>query len=98
MAAADHHHVHASKVRRNTTMVAWLCYLVTIPFLILVEIGSTYNKPVLRQIYFFRLNVAHIIPISVSDHYLLNSVARSLGLHDFYQTGLFSFCDGYNSQ
>lgn len=29
---------------------------------------------------------------------LLNSVARSLGLHDFYQVGLWNFCEGYNDE
>lgn len=28
---------------------------------------------------------------------LVNSLARSLGLHDFYQVGMWNFCEGYNS-
>jgi hypothetical protein len=28
----------------------------------------------------------------------LNSVARSLGLHDFYSVGLWNFCEGYNDE
>jgi len=27
-----------------------------------------------------------------------NSLARSLGLHDFYQVGLWNFCEGYNNE
>ncbi len=28
----------------------------------------------------------------------MNSLARSLGLHDFYQVGLWNFCEGYNGE
>jgi len=28
----------------------------------------------------------------------VNSLARSLGLHDFYQVGLWTFCEGYNDE
>lgn len=88
MAAAPIH-------RRNTAIVALVFYLVTLPFLILVSIGNTHVNPVLNSIYFFKLDVAQIIPISVANSNLLNSVARSLGLHDFYSVGLWSFCEGY---
>lgn len=85
----------APKARRNTTIFAGLLYLVSLPFLLLVLLGNTHNTAVLRDLYFFRLNVAQIIPIAVSNANLLNSVARSLGLHDFYQFGLWNFCEGY---
>ncbi|KAM3439354.1 hypothetical protein NHJ13734_003740 [Beauveria thailandica] len=81
--------------RRNTTVVAALLYLITIPFLVLVLIGNTHINGVLNDIYFFKLDVSHIIPIAVDNSQLLNSVARSLGLHDFYSVGLWNFCEGY---
>ncbi|KAF4125735.1 SUR7/PalI family [Geosmithia morbida] len=81
--------------RRNTTYVAAAFYLLSLPFLILVSIGNTYVNGTLNSIYFFKLDVSQIIPISVSNSNLLNSVARSLGLHDFYSVGLWSFCEGY---
>ncbi|KEY70299.1 hypothetical protein S7711_06999 [Stachybotrys chartarum IBT 7711] len=84
--------------RRNITIVADVCYLITIPFLILVLIGNTYDRPVLRETYFFKLDVSQIIPISADNANLLNSVARSLGLHDFYQVGLWNYCEGYNDE
>lgn len=88
MAAAPTH-------RRNTTYVAAFFYLLTLPFLILVSVGNTHINSTLNSIYFFKLDVSQIIPISVSNSNLLNSVARSLGLHDFYTVGLWSFCEGY---
>jgi len=81
--------------RRNTTIVATIFYLITIPFLILVSIGNTHINSTLNDIYFFKLDVSQIIPISVANSQLLNSVARSLGLHDFYSVGLWNYCEGY---
>lgn len=81
--------------RRNTTIAAGICYLISLPFLILVCIGNTSINSTLNDIYFFKLDVSQIIPISVENSQLLNSVARSLGLHDFYQVGLWNFCEGY---
>ncbi|PHH90705.1 hypothetical protein CDD83_2892 [Cordyceps sp. RAO-2017] len=85
--------------RRNTTIAAAVCYFLTIPFLLLVLVGNTrQDNAVLTDIYFFKLDVSQIIPIAVSNSNLLNSVARSLGLHDFYQVGLWNFCEGYNNE
>ncbi|KAM0502613.1 hypothetical protein ACHAP8_003440 [Fusarium lateritium] len=84
--------------RRNTAIAASVFYFLTIPFLILVIIGNTHINSTLNDIYFFQLDVSQVIPISVENSRLLNSVARSLGLHDFYQVGLWNFCEGYNDE
>jgi hypothetical protein len=84
--------------RRNTAIAASIFYFLTIPFLILVIIGNTHINSTLNDIYFFQLDVSQVIPISVENSRLLNSVARSLGLHDFYQVGLWNFCEGYNDE
>ncbi|KAF4464407.1 SUR7 [Fusarium albosuccineum] len=81
--------------RRNTATAASIFYFLSIPFLILVIIGNTHINGTLNDIYFFQLDVSQVIPISVENSNLLNSVARSLGLHDFYQVGLWNFCEGY---
>ncbi|KAL6878796.1 SUR7/PalI family domain-containing protein [Trichoderma novae-zelandiae] len=88
----------AMAVRTWTAIIAGVCYLITIPFLILVLIGNTHINGFLDDIFFFKLDVSHIIPISVENSNLLNSVARSLGLHDFYQVGVWSYCEGYNDE
>lgn len=62
-------------------------------------IGNTNKKAVIRSTYFFKINLANIIPASTpSDTIFVNSLARSLGLHDFYQVGLWSFCEGYDNE
>ena len=86
--------------RRNATISATVLYGFAIIFLLLVIIGNVNatSSPVLGAIYFFKLDLSNIIPPSVSNAVLLNSVARSLGLHDFYQVGLWNFCEGYNDE
>ena len=78
---------------RTLTAIA---YLLSVLFLILVEIGNINNKPVIRDTYFLKIDLANIIPESVPNSVLINSIARTIGLHDFYQVGLWGFCEGYN--
>ena len=73
-------------------------YLVSTVFLILVEIGNISNKAVIRDTYFLKIGLANIIPESVPNAVFINSIARSIGLHDFYQVGLWNFCEGYNGE
>ncbi|KAI0009832.1 SUR7/PalI family-domain-containing protein [Xylariaceae sp. FL0662B] len=88
----------ATRRRRNAIIVSCFCYLVAIVFLILVEIGNTKGTRVLGDIYFFKLDLSDILPQTVPMTLSLqNSIARTLGLHDFYQVGLWNFCEGYNT-
>ena len=73
-----------------------LCHLLALVFLILVCIGNLNSRPVLRSTYFLKIDLSDIIPRSVPNAVLINSIARSIGLHDFYQVGLWNFCEGYN--
>ena len=89
---------------RKPSTVLWhrglrsLLYLLAWIFLLLVCIGNISNKPVLRETYFMKLDLTHIIPISVPNAVLINSIARTIGLHDFYQVGLWNFCEGYANE
>lgn len=91
-------------LRRNTRArsifagLASLLYLLSWIFLMLVELGQTKKGKVLGEIYFFRLSLADIIPTSIENAQLINSIARGIGLHDFYQPGLWNFCEGYNDE
>lgn len=75
-----------------------LIYLVAIVFLVLVEIGNISDQPVIRSTYFLKINLANVIPESVPNAVLINTIAQSLGLHDFYQVGLWNYCAGYLNQ
>src|SRR4051812_24430771 len=61
-------------------------------------IGNVNTKAVIRSTWFFELNLTNILPASAENIVLINSLARSLGLHDFYRVGLWNFCEGYNDQ
>lgn len=80
---------------RTITAVA---YLVSVVFLILVDIGNINNRGVIKDIYFLKIDLSNIIPETVPNAVLINSIARTIGLHDFYQVGLWGFCEGYNDQ
>lgn len=84
--------------RRNAVYVTSVCYFISVIFLILVIIGNTSDKVGIRDLFFFKIRLAHIIPVEAPNSRLLNSVARSLGLHDFYQVGLWNFCEGFDDE
>jgi len=86
----------ATRTRMILALFSASCLFVTVIFLILVEIGNTYNKRVLTDIYFLKLDLSNIVPASIPDSVLINSIAQTMGLHDFYQVGLWGFCEGYN--
>lgn len=88
----------STKSRRIVSYVAAFLLLLSIIFLIVVLLGNTRSSGELTTIYFFRLEVANIIPQSAPNAHLINSVARTLGLHDFYQVGLWNYCAGYNDE
>ncbi|KAG9239566.1 SUR7/PalI family-domain-containing protein [Amylocarpus encephaloides] len=89
----------ATRTRKNWILLSCFCFFVSVIFIILVEIGNLSNRPVLRSTYFFKLNLSNIIPVSTPDDIVfVNSLARSLGLHDFYQVGLWGVCEGYNNE
>ena len=87
----------ATRMRKRFALSASFAYTVSWVLLLLVLVGNTYPKPVLNSIYFFRLDLADIIPTSVPNASLINSIAQSIGLHDFYQVGLWNFCEGYQN-
>ncbi|KAF2720801.1 hypothetical protein K431DRAFT_225773 [Polychaeton citri CBS 116435] len=89
----------ATRTRFIWSLIASFFLVISLVFLILVEIGNTRtNNKTLNNIYFININVSDIVPVSVPNFNLINSIAQTLGLHDFYQVGLWNFCEGYNDQ
>lgn len=63
--------------------------------------AQTSVKPVLKSTWFIKVDLSNILVRSTtpgSEFPLLNSIARSLGLHDFYLVGLWNYCEGYNDE
>ncbi|KAF2742573.1 integral membrane protein [Sporormia fimetaria CBS 119925] len=81
--------------RKIFALLTSLFLLTTTLFLVLVELGSTYPRPVLKDWYFIRLDVSHVLPRRIPNAELMNTIAQSIGLHDFYQVGLWGYCSGY---
>jgi hypothetical protein len=88
----------ATRTRLYCSLLSSFLLLVSVVFIILVEVGDTKVSSIRNKIYFIKLNLTNIIPISVPDAVLINSIAQSLGLHDFYTVGLWNYCEGYNSE
>lgn len=70
-------------------------YILSLVFLILVMIGNINDNVVIRSTYFLRIDLANVIPNSIPNAVFINSIAQSIGLHDFYQVGLWNYCEGY---
>ena len=87
----------ATRTRLIFALLTSFSFLVTLVFVILIEVGNLPNRKVTGSIWFIKLDLSHIIPRSVPNAVLINSIARSLGLHDFYQVGLWNYCSGYGS-
>ncbi|KAI1176551.1 SUR7/PalI family-domain-containing protein [Nemania sp. FL0916] len=88
-----------TRTRRNAIVVSCLLYLFAIIFLILVEVGNTRGDTILGSMYFFKLDLTNVLAKSAPSNLTLqNSIARTLGLHDFYQVGLWNFCEGYKDE
>lgn len=85
----------ATRRRKITALLASLCTLISIVFTLLVLLGSTSDSRVLSDIYFLRIDVSNIIPRSFPNAVLVNSIAQTIGLRDFYQVGLWNYCEGY---
>ncbi|KAK2625126.1 hypothetical protein QTJ16_005495 [Diplocarpon rosae] len=88
----------ATATRNSFVIISSVLYAISVIFLILTIIGNINDKPVIRGTYFYKLDLTNIIPSSAENIVLVNSLARSLGLHDFYQVGLWNFCEGYNDE
>jgi hypothetical protein len=88
----------ATRTRKTWALLTSFFLFVALVFLILVEIAGIKNKPIIRDWYFISLNLSHVVPSSVPNSALLNTIAQTLGLHDFYQVGLWGFCEGYQGE
>ncbi|KAH8685577.1 SUR7/PalI family-domain-containing protein [Tricladium varicosporioides] len=89
----------ATRTRKTWVLISCFFFFISVIFLILTIIGNINKKAVVRDTWFFYLDLTNIIPVSTGGSItLVNSLARSLGLHDFYQIGLWNFCEGYNDE
>ncbi|BFZ53078.1 hypothetical protein PYCC9005_000101 [Savitreella phatthalungensis] len=68
--------------------------LVAVVFQVVTCVGGL-DRAGLRDLYFLRMNTSNIVPASETPYAsTLNTVAQRLGLQNFYQTSLFTYCYG----
>lgn len=103
---ADHPHPdltkaqlkRATRTRKTWALLTSFFLFVAVIFLILVEIAGVRNKNIIKNWYFIRFDFSNVVPSSVPNAALINTIAQTLGLHDFYQVGLWGFCEGYKGE
>lgn len=63
-------------------------------------IGNINTNPVIQSTWIFHLDLSDVYAQAFDSTNLVfvNSIARSLGLHDFYQVGLWNYCEGYRNE
>ncbi|CBX91946.1 hypothetical protein IAQ61_000153 [Plenodomus lingam] len=88
----------ATRTRKTWALLTSFFLFIAVIFLILVNIGGVSNRPVIRDWYFIRLDLSEVVPASVPNFALINTIAQTLGLHDFYQVGMWGYCEGYEGQ
>jgi len=86
-----------TKHRKRFAIVTSVFFFIAVVMLILVQIGNLSNNHVLGDLYFFKIDTSNIILADPgTNSKLQQSIAQSSGLHDFYQVGMWNFCEGYN--
>jgi hypothetical protein len=87
----------ATRPRLLWTLLTSLLFLISVTAILLVQLANN-RVGFLNNLYFIFIDVSEIVPVSVPDASLINSIAQTLGLHDFYSVGLWGFCEGYFGQ
>ena len=96
----DASHATPAQIKRATrtrwiwALLAAFLLLISVIFLILVEVGNIGDRAVSRDTYFITIDLSHIVPVSVPNSLLINSIAQTLGLNDYYRVGLWNYCAG----
>lgn len=96
----DPSHATPAQIKRATrtrwiwALLSALLLLISVIFLILVEVGNIGDRAVSRDTYFISIDLSHIVPVSVPNSLLINSIAQTLGLNDYYHVGLWNYCAG----
>lgn len=85
----------ATRTRRIWAAIAALLLVISVIFIILVEVGNIGDRPVSRDTYFIDLDLSNVVPVAVPNAVLINSIAQTLGLNDHYRVGLWNYC-AYN--
>ncbi|CAK7216327.1 hypothetical protein SCUCBS95973_002775 [Sporothrix curviconia] len=90
----------ATRIRRYLTGICCALYLIATVLLIVAQTGSTNARQPSTDIFLFRFNLSVLFDesygsgLNISDLALSEATADSLGLHNYYQAGLWGYCVG----
>ncbi|CAK7267481.1 hypothetical protein SEPCBS119000_002571 [Sporothrix epigloea] len=90
----------ATRFRRYLIVICCALYLVATILLIVAQTGSTSKSRPSTDIFLYRFNLSVLFDNSygsaanVSDSALSSAKTESLGLHNYYQVGLWGYCVG----
>ena len=87
----------ATRHRKGFAVFTAFLFGVALIFLLLINIGNVSNVKVLNDLWFFKIDVSKIVPAGGANGGQARS-AQSVGLRDFYQVGLWNFCEGYHDK
>ena len=83
----------ATRTRQRFAVASAALALTSAVMLVLVEVGGTAKRAPVAGWFFLALDLSHIVPASVPNYALLNSIAQTLGLHDEYRVALWGLCE-----
>ena len=85
----------ATRHRKGFAVFTAFLFAVALIFLLLINIANVANVRVLNDLWFFKIDVSKIVPAQNGSQ---PQSAQSVGLRDFYQVGLWNFCEGYHDK
>lgn len=96
--------MHNLRIRRRKqmTIAAEFCTVVSLMTTVLVLLGNTHLNPVVDNFYFLKLDTSSLYPPQDSD--LAESIMKYITdlsgakLAHFYQVGLWNYCEGYEDK
>ncbi|KJR83235.1 uncharacterized protein SPSK_04221 [Sporothrix schenckii 1099-18] len=90
----------ATRLRRYLVGISCVLYLVAAVLLIVVQTGSTNTSRTSTSIFLFRFDLSQLFDDSVipgtntTDPAWAHALSQSLGLRNYYQSGLWGYCEG----
>ncbi|OLL22360.1 SUR7 family protein pun1 [Neolecta irregularis DAH-3] len=83
-----------SVVRTVFTLLPLVMSVLATICLVFVMVGDTKPSNPSHNIYFLRVNTTNIVATKAPASVSVSTIARSIGLHDFYTVGLWGYCQG----
>ena len=88
----------ATRHRKGFAVFTSFMFFVAMVLLVIVQIGNVSGMAGINNLWFFKIDVSKVIPVKGGGGSGNTDMARKLGLRDYYQVGMWNFCEGYNDQ